>query len=273
MASLDVQKINLFSTMLMASLLLGVLLHHPLPTHAFFSSSPSHHHHHTQFATLIDDDSFAASNNVDSNNLPFDVGVCNIPGVDWQRPGKVNQDSYFIDHLSVNGRDYSVVGVLDGHGRFGQEISSFASKNMPREIHNQLLSTEIADPQVIEYECKTMRKLAGFDCSEYKSTCSNTQQALVNAFNTVHFNAMLDKHVKLGRNGSTCIVCLIDNDSLECNVAYVGDFRAIVCYGNGPGPSLDHSNSNSNAAISVIASELTVDCPGKENESNPGKGT
>ena len=41
---------------------------------------------------------FAAEENYDNvNAICFDVGVHSIPGVDWQRPGKINQDSYFID--------------------------------------------------------------------------------------------------------------------------------------------------------------------------------
>eukprot|EP00579_Thalassiosira_antarctica_P017295 CAMPEP_0201937928 /NCGR_PEP_ID=MMETSP0903-20130614/40436_1 /ASSEMBLY_ACC=CAM_ASM_000552 /TAXON_ID=420261 /ORGANISM="Thalassiosira antarctica, Strain CCMP982" /LENGTH=337 /DNA_ID=CAMNT_0048479055 /DNA_START=15 /DNA_END=1028 /DNA_ORIENTATION=+ len=226
--------------------------------HAFVSSvTPLKKNRHHLFAieTFIDMD----------NMMEFDIGVCNIPGVDWQRPGKVNQDWCFIDEqlLMNDGRaDYSVVGVLDGHGKFGHEISSFAAKNMANEIFHQLTSCspELPVPgPIIEFERQAILNSAGFDCSEYKSTCSRTQQALINAFHAVHFNAIWDEKVKAGRNGATCIVCHIDHLTKECNVAYVGDSRAI-CIG-------------SDNSISVIANELTVDLPSERQriESSEGR--
>ena len=230
----------------------------------------------------------------------FDIGICNIPGVDWQRPNKVNQDSNFVDAFTFqladndNGdndghsHEYTVVGVLDGHGKHGQDISTFAAQHMPREVYNQLLALatststaiESLPKEVVEYETKSITKLAGFDCSQFKSSssscCANNTQtqrqqqqqvALINAFHLVHYNAMCDESVRSGRNGATCITCLIDHNTNECTVAYVGDSRAILIHSNNDNDVDDNdsnnptSSNNWNTTISVIAREQTVDLP------------
>lgn len=196
---------------------------------------------------------------------PFDIGAFNIPGVDWQRPGKVNQDAHFVRQLHVDGddgkSDYTLLGVLDGHGKAGHDVSSFAAANLPREIHAQLSAQDpVLAQDVADFETRAIQRLGGFkSLHEYKSACTLEQRCLVNAFHTVHYNAMVDESVRAGRSGTTCVACLIDNASRECAVAYVGDSRAI-CFGP-------------DCAVSTIAPELTVNVPSERERIDAGEGS
>jgi len=239
------------------------------------------------------------------NNAEFDIGVCNIPGVDWQRPSKVNQDWAFIDHQSLLNTDdaatdaddddddggrskkmYTLIGVLDGHGKYGHELSSFAAKNMPCEVSNQLAASTVATSKelpelpepILEFERQTIQTSGGFNCAEYKSTTTRTQQALINAFHTVHYNAIHDTTVKAGRNGATCIVCHIDHDTKECTVAYVGDSRAIRISTAGDvvdddDHDADDGNDEESPRIEVIAEEHTATLPDERTRIENGEGT
>lgn len=177
-----------------------------------------------------------------------EFGVANIPGVDWQRNDKVNQDAWFYEkNITIPSSDYSsqhlysVVGVLDGHGKFGHEVSTFFADNLPNEVRRQLRSPTPA----VELEVR-LKELANFECSTQCQCTNMQQQALVDAFHTVHWNAMVDPTLKTGRNGATCIMCLFNTNSGECHVAYLGDSRGIRF-------------NNASNVVEVIASETTID--------------
>jgi serine/threonine protein phosphatase PrpC len=182
------------------------------------------------------------------NVAGYDFGVRNIPGVDWKRPGKVNQDAWFRDDgenfdppLSTS-RKYSIVGVLDGHGKFGHELSDYFASNMASEIRQQLISNLQPVPE-LEQRLET---LAGYKPDTNVS--AKPLLALINGFNSVHLKAMEDPSIKTGRNGATCITCLLDEAAKKCHVAYSGDSRAIRF-------------SDTLHTISVIAEETTVQLP------------
>ena len=56
---------------------------------------------------------------------------------------KTNQDNYFIYKNFLNNNNYSYIGVCDGHGILGQDISSFLVNNLPQNLNNDLLNQNI----------------------------------------------------------------------------------------------------------------------------------
>ena len=56
---------------------------------------------------------------------------------------KTNQDNYFIFKYFLNNNNYSYIGVCDGHGILGQDISSYLVNNLPQNLNNDLLNQNI----------------------------------------------------------------------------------------------------------------------------------
>ena len=56
---------------------------------------------------------------------------------------KTNQDNYFIYKNFLNNNNYSYIGVCDGHGILGQDISSYLVNNLPQNLNNDLLNQNI----------------------------------------------------------------------------------------------------------------------------------
>ena len=53
---------------------------------------------------------------------------------------KTNQDNFFIFKNFLNDKNYLFLGVCDGHGIFGQDISSYLVNNLPQNLNNDLLN-------------------------------------------------------------------------------------------------------------------------------------
>ena len=51
---------------------------------------------------------------------------------------KVNQDNYFVFRNFMNDVNYIFMGVCDGHGSVGQEISNFLKENLPIDLNHAL---------------------------------------------------------------------------------------------------------------------------------------
>ena len=56
---------------------------------------------------------------------------------------KVNQDRDFIFHNFVSGFDNIFMGVCDGHGFFGHEISEFIKENLPMDLNRIIKSKKL----------------------------------------------------------------------------------------------------------------------------------
>ena len=63
------------------------------------------------------------------------IGIISKAGEDIPNQEKINQDNYFDNDLS-NG--YKFIGVCDGHGEDGQNVSDYLRNNLPRELDNEL---------------------------------------------------------------------------------------------------------------------------------------
>ena len=78
-----------------------------------------------------------------NNNIVFQVGAVSIAGTDPDRPSKVNQDAYFL----FQGQNYVGVGVMDGHGLKGHELTSYLREQLPIRLQEQLDSKGAVVPE------------------------------------------------------------------------------------------------------------------------------
>jgi serine/threonine protein phosphatase PrpC len=191
----------------------------------------------------------------------YEIGVSNIPGVDFQRPQKVNQDAWFqVELVEEKNPSIVLVGVLDGHGLLGHQLSDYFAHHLPLRIQEQLR----APTRMAELEAR-LEQLAGFTVPTYDIP---QQEVLANAFHEVHWNAMVDPEIKTGRNGATCIACLVEGRHVH--VACVGDSRAIC---------LGHNNDTTTATTTtttttfVMAEETTVGTLEERERIERGEGT
>lgn len=180
----------------------------------------------------------------------FDIGLENIPGEDWKRPGKVNQDAWFQDETN----DFVIVGVLDGHGKLGHEVSSYFASTLSSQIKHRLQSPNRIPVTELEARLKEVSELP------VESDLSDVSLALIDSFHAVHWNSLVDPEQKPGRSGATCIACLINKKTKECHIAYVGDSKAI-CIGSGTLP------------IQVVAERITVNIPDERKRIEAGEGS
>ena len=152
------------------------------------------------------------------------VGIAVIPGVDSNRPQKVNQDSFFCEQCADGSL---LVGVLDGHGLKGHIVSQFIAEQLPTMMQQQLLSPS-------PYFEEQIRRLAGQREESMFRSKNLYEQAMIHAFHQVHHVATENATVPAGRSGTTCIACWIQEDSFH--VAYVGDSRAVQFSSSQPTP-------------------------------------
>jgi serine/threonine protein phosphatase PrpC len=149
-----------------------------------------------------------------SPSLQGEIGVCSAVGRDPMRPKKVNQDAYFISD--------NLYGILDGHGRQGQIVTAYLANELPICIQQPELSAAVE----LELVQEQIQRLGNYSLA-YVDTLPLEHQTLIEAFHTVHWNAMQDPNVPAGRNGGTCIVASLLQD-YNLHVAHVGDSRAIL---------------------------------------------
>ncbi|CAJ1964855.1 unnamed protein product [Cylindrotheca closterium] len=185
----------------------------------------------------------------------FDIGLENIPGVDWKRPAKVNQDAWIQDETD----DFVIVGVLDGHGKLGHEVSSYFASTLPSEIKQRL--QEAYPNRIPVFELEERLKSVPELPQESDLSDDVLSLALTDSFHAVHWKAMLDPDQKPGRSGATCITCLINKKTKECHVAYVGDSKAILI------------GSGKEGSIQIVAERTTVNVPEERKRIESGEGS
>jgi len=67
-------------------------------------------------------------------NVPHSIGLCCQRG---QKPHSPNQDDFFV----LNRKEWLFVGVMDGHGPLGHEVSHFAQEFLPKHILDRFIPT------------------------------------------------------------------------------------------------------------------------------------
>ena len=115
---------------------------------------------------------------------------------------KVNQDNYFIFKNFVQGFDNIFMGVCDGHGYYGHEVSGYIKENLPMDL-NHLIKTKKLN--VLKDDLSSTIKTAFV--SENKSLLRNRQ---------------IDSDL----SGSTCISVIYTPQKLI--IANIGDSRCVL---------------------------------------------
>ena len=115
---------------------------------------------------------------------------------------KVNQDTYFIFKNFGNGFDNIYMGVCDGHGYYGHEVSGYIKENLPMDLNHIIKSRKL--------------NLLTDDLTE----------AITYAFITENNSLLRNKMIDSNLSGSTCISVIYT--PLKLIIANIGDSRCIL---------------------------------------------
>ena len=118
---------------------------------------------------------------------------------------KTNQDNFFIYKNFMNNKNYIFMGVCDGHGTYGHEVSGYLVYNIPL-ILNDFLK-------------KNFKNISEKNISEIKSIIKNI-------FININKNISKDTDIDTTFSGSTCVSLIFTPSKLIC--ANVGDSRCII---------------------------------------------
>ena len=115
---------------------------------------------------------------------------------------KINQDRYFIFRNFVNGFDNIFMGVCDGHGYYGHEVSEYIKENLPMDL-NRIIKTKKLD-------------INKDDLSE----------VIINAFVMENNSLLRNKQIDSDVSGSTCVSVIYTPKKLI--IANLGDSRCVL---------------------------------------------
>ena len=115
---------------------------------------------------------------------------------------KVNQDNYFIFKNFVQGFDNIFMGVCDGHGYYGHEVSGYIKENLPMDL-NHLIKT------------KKLNVLSDDLSSTIKT-----------AFVLENKSLLRNRQIDSDLSGSTCISTIYTPQKLI--IANIGDSRCVL---------------------------------------------
>ena len=119
---------------------------------------------------------------------------------------KTNQDNFFIYNNFNNNSNYVYLGVCDGHGLFGQDISTYLVNNLPQNMNKKFIS-------------KNIKNLNNTDISTLSSIFQET-------FVETNISLNSDERIDSSYSGSTCVSVLFTPNRICC--INVGDSRCIL---------------------------------------------
>mgnify|MGYP002623249628 FL=1 len=119
---------------------------------------------------------------------------------------KTNQDNFFIYKNFTDNPSNVFLGVCDGHGMFGQDVSGYLVNNLPQNLNNCLLKLKITD----------------LNNAKFDELSRITSQIFVTTDN----NLANDDRVDSTFSGSTCTTLIYTPERLIS--ANVGDSRCVL---------------------------------------------
>ena len=119
---------------------------------------------------------------------------------------KTNQDNFFIFNNFNNNSNYIYMGVCDGHGIFGQDISTYLVNNLPQNLNKNIINQNIKN-------LSTER-------------LSSLSKVLKSTFIQTNINLNTDERIDSTFSGSTCVTVLFTPTRLIC--INVGDSRCVM---------------------------------------------
>ena len=159
--------------------------------------------------------------------------ICKV-GTSGQNQKKLNQDNFFIFQNFLNNPQYSFIGVCDGHGIFGQNISFYLKENLPKNIQK-------------EFQDNNIKNLAESDINLLSEIINNTYQKTNKEMNE-------DERIDSTFSGSTCVSVIFTPERLFC--INVGDSRCV----------LGKNNKNKQEWIAMNLSRDHKPCEANEKE-------
>ena len=131
----------------------------------------------------------------------------------YSGPGikKTNQDNFFIYNNFNNNSNYIYLGVCDGHGLFGQDISTYLVNNLPQNMNRNVIE-------------KGIKNLSNETITTLSSLFQET-------FVQTNISLNDDERIDSSFSGSTCVSLLFTPTRIFC--INVGDSRCIIGKFNG----------------------------------------
>ena len=169
--------------------------------------------------SLNEEDEEKIKNNKNNNISPKEKGpkdleekkiekIENLCQKGFSGPGvkKINQDNFFIYNNFMDNPNYMYLGVCDGHGTFGHNVSGYLVYNLPLTLNDILIKGKID-------------KITEKNIDEINSIIENT-------FIKIDKDITLDTRIDSLFSGSTCVSLVFTPSKLIC--ANLGDSRCVL---------------------------------------------
>ena len=126
----------------------------------------------------------------------------------YSGPGikKLNQDNYFIYKNFLENENYIYMGICDGHGIFGQNISDYLVEHLPKKLNKTLKENNL-------YNINT-------------ENIYTLSQIFEKVFLETNNEMNNDERIDSSLSGSTCVSLIFTNERVIC--INVGDSRCIL---------------------------------------------
>jgi len=157
---------------------------------------------------ILPNDSFKMNNKSHNNKIPefkgkkikciHDISKTGLSGDEK----KVNQDRDFIFHNFVSGFENIFMGVCDGHGLFGHEISEYIKENLPMDLNRIIKSKKL-------------------DINK-----DDLSKVLIDTFEMENNSLLRNKQIDSDLSGSTCVSVIYTPQKLI--IANLGDSRCVL---------------------------------------------
>ena len=157
---------------------------------------------------ILANDSFKINNNKSNKKNPefkgkkikciHDISKTGLSGDEK----KVNQDRDFIFHNFVSGFENIFMGVCDGHGLFGHEISEYIKENLPMDLNRIIKSKKL-------------------DLNK-----DDLSKVLIDTFDMENNSLLRNKQIDSDLSGSTCVSVIYTPQKLI--IANLGDSRCVL---------------------------------------------
>jgi len=119
---------------------------------------------------------------------------------------KICQDNYFIFNNLVDNKDYRFMGICDGHGANGQEVSGYLALYLPQNLNERLISEKATNLSDINI--------------------SKISEIITSIFIETNMDLISDESIDTLFSGSTC--CSIICTPKKIISINVGDSRCVV---------------------------------------------
>ena len=174
------------------------------------------------------------------------IGIITKAGEEDDGGEKINQDDYFDYDLSCG---YKFIGVCDGHGEDGQNVSDYLKCVLPEELDKELnnfISSENKKLNILESMlAKNRNELSNNDeinkddkkdkeqnnkLDESLDKLEKIKELFIKVFTSTNVKLIEDNYMfNLENSGSTCVSVFLKNTKInKIYTANVGDSRAII---------------------------------------------